>query len=323
MELRHLRYFIAVAEEGSLLHAAERRLHTSQPSLSRQIRDLEMELGVKLLERKARGIELTAAGRVFLDHARLAMMQIEVACEAARNTERPHKPGFGLGFLPGQEVIWLSGALRILREEASDVDVTITTKSSPELANALMQGEIDVALLRRETRTAGLDFKLLVKEPLVAVLPARHRLARHKAIRPEDICREDFISTARAAPVLKTVIDEYAAKVGIKLKQIFDAETLSGGMSLVASTGGFTLLPTYVQSALIPSVVARPLHGEVPTIDLVMGYNKSNTSPLLKRFLLRADELASGQPRNEVKRGTLEGRKRKIEALRVSKRSSR
>src|ERR1700761_8096996 len=297
MEIRHLRYFIAVAEEGSLLHAAERRLHTSQPSLSRQIRDLEMELGVKLLERKARGIELTAAGRVFLDHARLAMMQIEVACEAARNTERPHKPGFGLGFLPGQEVVWLSGALRILREEAADVDVTITTKSSPELANALMQGEIDVALLRRETRTAGLDFKFLVKEPLVAILPSGHRLARHKAIRPEDICREDFISTARAAPVLKTVIEEYAAKIGIKLKQINDAETLSGGMSLVASTGGFTLVPIYVQNSLLPSVVARPLHGEVPTIDLVMGYNKSNTSPLLKKFLLRADELASYGPR--------------------------
>ena len=309
MELRHLRYFIAVAEEGSLLHAAERRLHTSQPSLSRQIRDLELELGVKLLERKARGIELTAAGRVFLDHARLAFMQIEVGCEAARNTERPHKPGFGLGFLPGQEVIWLSEALRILREEAADVDVTITTKSSPELANALMQGEIDVALLRRETRTAGLDFKFLVKEPLVAILPSRHRLARHKTIRPEDICREDFISTARAAPVLKTVIEEYAAKLGLKLKQIYDAETLSGGMSLVASTGGFTLLPTYVQNSLIPSVVARPLHGEVPTIDLVMGYNKSNTSPLLKKFLLRANELAANQPMKHPNRRTL-GRER-------------
>jgi LysR family hca operon transcriptional activator len=87
---------------------------------------------VKLLERKARGIELPAARRVFLDHARLALMQTEVACEAARNIERPHKPGFRLGFLPGQEVIWLSETLRILREEASDVDVTITTKSSPE-----------------------------------------------------------------------------------------------------------------------------------------------------------------------------------------------
>lgn len=299
MELRHLRYFIAVAEEGSLLHAAERRLHTAQPSLSRQIRDLELELGVKLLERKARGIELTAAGRVFLDHARLALMQVEVACEAARNTERPHKPGFGLGFLPGQEVIWLSGALRILREEAADVDVTITTKSSPELANALMQGDIDVALLRREARTAGLDFRLLTKEPLVAILPSRHRLARHKAIRPEDICREDFISTARAAPVLKMAIEEYAAKVGIKLKQTYDAETLSGGMSLVASTGGFTLVPIYVQNSLLPSVVARPLRGEVPSIDLVLGYNKSNTSPLLKKFLLRADELAAHRPRTQ------------------------
>ena len=150
-----------------------------------------------------------------------------------------------------------------------------------------------MALLRRETRTAGLDFRFLVKEPLVAILPSRHRLARNKAVRPEDLCREDFISTARAAPVLKTVIEEYAAKSDIKLKQIYDAETLSGGMSLVASTGGFTLLPIYVQNALIPSVVARPLHGEVPSIDLVMGYNKSNSSPLLKKFLLRADELAA------------------------------
>jgi LysR family hca operon transcriptional activator len=100
--------------------------------------------------------------------------------------------------------------------------------------------------------------------------------------------------------VLKTVIEEYAAKLGIKLKQIYDAETLSGGMSLVASTGGFTLLPTYVQNALIPAVVARPLHGEVPTIDLVMGYNKSNTSPILKKFLLRADELASHGPRAQT-----------------------
>ncbi len=294
MELRHLRYFIAVAEEGSLLQAAERRLHTSQPSLSRQIRDLELELGVKLLERKARGIELTAAGRVFLDHARLALMQIDVACEAARNTERPHKPGFSLGFLPGQEVIWLSSVLRILREEAPDIDVTITTKSSPELATALMQGEIDAALLRREARTAGLDFKLFAKEPLIVILPARHRLARHKSIRPEDICHEDFISTARASPVLKSVIEQYAAKVGIQLRQTYDAETLSGGMSLVASTGGFTLVPIYVQNSLLPSVIARSLHGEPPTIDLVMGYNKSNTSPLLKRFLFRAEELTKG-----------------------------
>src|SRR5262249_10407895 len=277
MELRHLRYFIAVAEEGSLTNAAERRLHTAQPSLSRQIRDLELEIGVKLLERKARGIALTAAGRIFLDHARLALMQIEVACEAARGTEKPEKLGFVIGFLLGQEAIWLSESLRILREEAPDVEITLMTKSSPELADGLMQGKIDVALLRHETHTAGLTFKFLTKEPLIAILPARHRLARHRAVRPQDLARESFISTA---PVLRTVIDDYAAKEGITLKQNYDAETLSGGMSLVASTGGFTLLPLYVRNALIPSVVARPLRGEIPTIDLMMGYNKSNTSPL-------------------------------------------
>ena len=287
MELRHLRYFIAVAEEGSLTNAAERRLHTAQPSLSRQIRDLELEIGVKLIERRARGIALTAAGRVFLDHARLALMQIEVACEAARSTEQPKKPGFVIGFLLGQEAVWLSESLRILREEAPDVEITLMTKSSPELADGLMQGKIDVALLRREAHTVGLAFKFLIKEPLIAILPTGHRLARHRAVRPEDLARESFISTARVAPVLRAVIDDYAAEAGIRLKQNYDAETLSGGMSLVASTGGFTLLP------LIPSVVARPLRGEVPTIDLMMGYNKSNTSPLLKRFLLCADELVN------------------------------
>jgi LysR family hca operon transcriptional activator len=294
MELRHLRYFIAVAEEGSFSNAAERRLHTAQPSLSRQIRDLELEVGVKLLERKARGIALTAAGRVFLDHARLALLQVEAAGEAARRAEQPEKPGFVVGFLAGQEVVWLSEALRILREEAPDIEIRLSSQSSPELADALMQGKVDVALLRRETQTTGLAFKFLIKEPLVAILPTGHRLAARKTVRPQDLARETFISPARLAPVLRSVINDYAAKVGITLKQKYDAENISGGMSLVVSTGGVTLLPLYVRNMLIPSVVARPLQGEPPTIDLVMGYNKSNTSPLLKRFVSRADELVTG-----------------------------
>src|SRR5580698_7104901 len=107
MELRHLRYFIAVAEEGSLTNAAERRLHTAQPSLSRQIRDLELEVGTPLLERGARGVALTAAGRVFLDHARLALLQVDAAGEAARRAALPAKATFAMGFLIGHEVLWL------------------------------------------------------------------------------------------------------------------------------------------------------------------------------------------------------------------------
>jgi LysR family hca operon transcriptional activator len=293
LELRHLRYFVAVAEEGSLTHAAERRLHTAQPSLSRQIRDLELEVGVPLIERRARGIELTAAGRVFLDHARLALLQVEAAGEAARRVAQPEKASFVLGFLTGHEVIWLPEALRILRDEAPNVEITISSQSSPDLAGALMRGKVDVAFLRREAQAPGLLFKLLIKEPLVAVLPSGHRLAARKDIRPQDIVAETYITPTRAAPALKAVIDAYAAKTGISLKPKYDAENLSLAMSLVASTGGITLLPLYAQNLLSPAVVIRPLQGEAPTIDLVMGYNKANTSPLLKRFVSRANELVA------------------------------
>src|SRR5712692_11514286 len=104
MELRHLRYFVAVAEEGSLTVAAERRLHTTQPSLSRQIRDLEYEVGAQLMIRSAHGIELTAAGRLFLDHARQALAQVDASREAARRAAQPAKQSFALGFLTGKEI---------------------------------------------------------------------------------------------------------------------------------------------------------------------------------------------------------------------------
>jgi LysR family hca operon transcriptional activator len=299
MELRHLRYFIAVAEEGSFSNAAERRLHTAQPSLSRQMRDLEQEVGVKLLERKARGVRLTAAGQVFLDHARLMLMQLEAAGEAARRAEQPARPGFVVGFLAGQEVVWLAETLRILREEAPDVDVTISSLSSPELANALMQGRMDAALLRHETETSGLAFKFLLKEPMLVILPATHRLARQKSISPQDLARETLIAAStKLAPVVRATIKEFATRNGLTLNRTYDAENLSAGMSLVASTGAVALLPSYVTNVLIPGVVARPLRGEPPTVDLMMGYNKSNTSPLLKRFLGRTDDLIAAIQKN-------------------------
>src|SRR5437899_9084523 len=147
MELRHLRYFVAVAEEGNLTAAAERRLHTSQPSLSRQIRDLEYEVGAQLMTRSARGIELTAAGRVFLDHARLALAQVDAAGEAARRAAQPAKPSFALGFLTGQEIDWLPEAIRLLREELPNIKITISSQYSPDLAGALVRGKLDVAFL--------------------------------------------------------------------------------------------------------------------------------------------------------------------------------
>src|SRR5207253_4843963 len=209
MELRHLRYFVAVAEAGSLTLAAEKLLHTAQPSLSRQIRDLEYEVGVPLMNRSVHGIELTAAGRAFLDHARLALTQAEAAKEAARRAAQPAKPTFALGFLTGPEMDWLPEAMRILHDELPNMQVTIASQYSPDLADALMSGKLDVAFMRREAQAPDLVFKVVTREPLVVILPSDHRLAAYAAIDPHDLAGETFISVSKTAPVLRVVIDDY------------------------------------------------------------------------------------------------------------------
>ncbi len=291
MELRHLRYFVAVAEEGSLTVAAERRLHTAQPSLSRQIRDLEYEVGVSLMNRSARGIELTAAGRAFLEHARLALLQTEAAVEAARRAAQPARPSFALGFLTGQEMDWLPEAMHILKDELPKIDVTVSSQGSPQLADALMRGRLHLAFMRPEPAMPDLEYRLVTKEKLMVVLPSDHRLASRKAIALADITAETFLGMSRTAPTLRIVIDDYLKRSGIDIRVEHEVDNLSMAISLVASTRGVTLLPAYARNFLPWSVISIPLEGEAPTIDLVVGYNKAETSPVLKFFLSRIDEL--------------------------------
>ena len=291
MELRHLRYFVAVAEEGSLTLAAEKRLHTAQPSLSRQIRDLEYEVGVQLMSRSVHGIELTAAGKAFLDHARLALAQVDAAVEAARRAAQPAKSSFALGFLTGQEMDWLPEAMHILRDELPNMEVTVSSQYSPQLADALTRGRLDVAFMRPEAQTPDLAYRLVTKEPLVAVLPSDHRLAACDAIDPHDIVGETFVSVSNTAPALRVVINDYLERSNVAIRPDHEVDNLAMAMSLIASTRGVALLPAYAQNFMPWSVVSRPLEGEAPTIDLVIGYNKANASPTLKLFLSRVDEL--------------------------------
>ena len=291
MELRHLRYFVSVADAGSLTSAAEQGLHTSQPSLSRQIRDLEDEVGAQLLTRRSRGIELTPAGRAFLEHARVVLSQVEAAGEAARRAAHPVKPCFAMGFLTGHELTWMPEALRILRDELPNIDVMISSQYSPPLAKALLNGKIDAAFLRREKGMPELAYRVLVKEPLAVILPSDHRLAALKAISPRDLVGETFVTVSDTAPVLRVVIDNFLKRSGINIKPAYEADHLSMGMSLIASTRGVGLLPAYAQNFLPSSVTSRPLKGDTPTVELVLGYKKSNKSPILKLLLSRLDEL--------------------------------
>jgi LysR family hca operon transcriptional activator len=291
MELRHLRYFVAVADEGSLTVAAERRLHTAQPSLSRQIRDLEYEVGAQLFVRSARGVELTASGRAFLDHARLALAQVEAGVEAARRVAHPAKPTFALGFLTGQEVDWLPEAMRILRDELPNIEVSVSSQYSPDLAQGLLRGKLDLAFMRPEPQMSDLDYKVVVQEPLIVAMPSDHRLASQDTIAIQDIAGETFIGMSNTAPTLRVVIEEHLKRMGMDIQPAHRVDNLAMAMSLIASTRGVALLPIYARNFLPWSVTSRALAGEAPTIDLVVGYNKSNASPILGLFLSRLDLL--------------------------------
>ena len=293
MELRHLRYFIAVAEEGSLTLAAERRLHTAQPSLSRQIRDLESELGVQLLVRSVQGVKLTAAGVAFLDQARLTLAQADAAAKAARHAALPFRPTLSLGFVVGHEADWLPRATRVLRDELLNTDLRISSGFSTALADDLQRGKLDVAFLRRE-QTVDLEYRLVEQEPLVAVLPRDHPLAARKFVNPDDLTGETFIGISEIPRVLRGVVNDYLRRCGARIVAHIEIDNFAMAISMITATGGIALLPASINDFLPPSLISRLLWGK-PTIDLMIGYHKSNRSPVLKTFLDTIDKLDLGK----------------------------
>src|SRR6202048_2049146 len=290
MELRHLRYFVAVVEEGSLSTAAERRLHTSQPSLSRQIRDLEYQVGAELLSRSVHGVELTAAGKAFFDHARLALMQVDAAVEAARKAAQPARKTFDIGFQTGHEMNWLPRAMHVLRDQLTNIQVVVTSDYSPNLAEALIRGRLDLAFMRLEPGY-DLGYHVVDREPLIVLMPRDHRLTAREAVSPQDFVGEIFIGGSKKASVLRAVTDDYLRRSDVDIKPDHGVDNMAMAISLVVSTRGLALMPSYAKGLLPRSVVSRPLEGNAPTIDVAVGYNRTNTSPILKLFLSRLEEL--------------------------------
>jgi LysR family hca operon transcriptional activator len=165
-----------------------------------------------------------------------------------------------------------------------EVDVTVSSDYSPDLAEAVAKGKIDLAFFRAEP---GFDlaYQTVSKEPLVVLMPSDHPLASKKEIDPKDLEGESFIAMANKARVLRSVIDEYLSQKKVKLVPTQGVDNPAMVMSLVASTRALTLIPKYVESLMPWSVVSRPLAGEPPTIDLMIGYRKNDASPILKFFL--------------------------------------
>jgi LysR family hca operon transcriptional activator len=291
MELRHLRYFIAVAEAGSLTVAAEQKLHTSQPSLSRQIRDLEEEVGVPLMNRSAHGVELTAAGKAFLEHARMALVQAEAAKEAALRAARPAKSTFALGFLSGAEIGLLPEVDRVLRSEFPGIDIRLSSDYSPVLARALMRRKLDAAFMRPEEYAEDLAYRRVRTDPLVFVFPSDHRLASQVSVAAQDVVDETFYWPSRSAPAVRRVVLDYFTRAGIDPKPDHEVHNVVHAISMITSTRGVMMLPAYTKRYLPETITARPVKGEAPTLDLVIAYHKANKSPILRRLLANVGKL--------------------------------
>ena len=208
----------------------------------------------------------------------------------ARRAAYPEQRTLALGFLSGCEPEWLPAVMHVLRDELPKIEVTISSRHSPQLAEDLATGKLDAAFIRPEEHP-DLVYRVLITEPLIVVLPSDHRLASHDAIQPLDFVGETFIGMADQAPVLRSLIEDYFRRSGIDLHPTHRVEYLSMAISLVASTRGLALLPDFARNFLTWSVVSRPLAGEAPAIDLVLGYHKANNSPLLRLFLSRTEEM--------------------------------
>jgi LysR family hca operon transcriptional activator len=183
--------------------------------------------------------------------------------------------------------------MRVLRDVLPEIEVTVSSQYSPLLADALTNGKLDLAFMRAEPDMPNLTYQLVVKERLVAVLPSDHRLASFDEIDSRELVGETVITVSSTAPTLKVVIDEFISLSGHDIRPGHQVDNLAMAVSMVASTREVALLPQYAENFLPGSLTSRPLAGDPPTIDLVIGYKRTNTSPTLRLFLSRVDDLIS------------------------------
>lgn len=281
MELRHLRYFVAVAEELSFTRAAE-RLHTAQPSLSQQIRDLEDQVGTLLLARTRRKVELTEAGQVFLTEARLTLAQADRALLRARQVGRKGTSTITIGFVPAAEVRIFPSILPRLRMRLPELTVELRSIPTFEQEQMLLDREIDIAFLRKPIRSPEVMSEVVLREELVVVLPVAHPLTQFKEIEPSQLDGEAFIHTNPLySGDLYKVVETYFAQHGVRPRVTQVATNALLNLNLIGMGLGIGLLPSYAVSLTNPAVCTRPLRRPAPEIELLMAWRASDQSPPL------------------------------------------
>ncbi|TFW16445.1 LysR family transcriptional regulator [Duganella callida] len=295
MELRHLRYFVAVAEELSFTRAAE-RLHIGQPPLSHQIQQLEAEVGAQLLERSKRWVRLTEAGKLFLDDARRVLALSEQAVQTARRAEQGEAGELRVGFTFSTPLTPLFAALiNRYRQRYPGVRLTLQEMSTLGQIEALAGRELDLGLVRPPELTLpdAVTLTILRRDPLVMVLPDGHPLAAQDSIAISDLKGEPLVMYPESAGTgIHPQINRLCREAGFQPTIAMEAGEASTIIGLVAAGLGVSVLPSSFNIIQMRGVCYRPLADPQATTALYLARRKDATSPLVAAFVAVATEAA-------------------------------
>jgi len=294
MELRHLRYFVAVAEELHFGHAAA-RLHMAQPPLSQQIKTLETELGVQLFHRTKRKVDLTDAGRLFLPEARAALAQASHAEGVARRAQRGEIGRLRLAFITSAAQSLLPCIIRTFRTDNPGVDIELLELTPARQVEALDEGRVDVAFLRPPLARPDFVVQSLLKEPLVVALPTGHPMAKRRGVKLRDLRNEPFVMFPRDhGPGLYDLVLSLCRAAHFSPNVAYEANQMHTILAYVAGGLGVALVPASLMELQRSGVSYRALSEPRTDVELAMVYPKRNDCSVLGRFIVAA-EAASGE----------------------------
>jgi DNA-binding transcriptional LysR family regulator len=290
MELRHLRYFVAVAEAENVSRAAL-KLHVSQPGLSRQIRDLEDEIGFQLFERSAKSLRLTGAGKVFLTEACAVLRRADEAVKTARAVATGGSGEIHVGYAPSLTVQILPQALRTFQGKFPNVRVALHDLSTEEMLSQLREGKLSVALMVRPPRkmSAGIVFEELARYPLGVAVAPKHPLAKSKSVALAQIAREPLIAYSRKDyPEYHAMLEKLFAPVGRVPRIAEEHDGITSVIAAVEAGRGFALVPSCVACMAGPRLKIIPLNPAGQPVPVGAAWRKESETDLVKNFIAAA-----------------------------------
>ena len=290
MELRHIRYFLAVAEERHFTRAAA-KIGIGQPPLSQQIKDLEAEIGALLFRRVAHGAELTTAGEAFLQAVKEMPMLAERATRAARRAARGETGSLRIG-LTATAVLnaAVPSAIRAFRRAYADVELVLEEASTTRLVAGLQEGSLDAAFLRpKGSNPEMLQLRLLSEEPMIVALPSGHVAAKQRDVDLASLKDDSFVLFPRTiGPALYDAIVNACRRAGFEPVIGQFAPQIASMVNLVAAELGVSIVPASTSQLRVRGVAYREIAGQAPTVRLAIAYRRGETSPIVRNFVASA-----------------------------------